>query len=254
MGSVYQTARIAITVIASAVTTAIIVPVVGEFFIGMAKERHLYDKPDQWPERAMSGLLAISELPWLRAIALFLVGLTIGLWIDTIARRKSARRPIVKNWLPLGEALSVFVPAELHSSLADARQHAKAVGEQIVDLWKQMEDLKLGLLGTAPQPEETELELKKLADRRRAAEIETGPAGQAVAIAQRQIDETLVAQLAAGSLVARGLPRRDHVLSEEVEIPAAYWRVLVIDRNDQKLQTVGGDGVLYVGVRVGRPS
>jgi hypothetical protein len=37
--------RIAITIIA----TVIITPVVGEFFIGLARESHLYDMPARWP-------------------------------------------------------------------------------------------------------------------------------------------------------------------------------------------------------------
>jgi hypothetical protein len=84
--------RVAITVLASTAMSVVVAPVVGEFFIGIAKENHIYELPYKWPGAVMSWLTALSELPWLREAALFLTGLAIGMWFDTIVRRRRARK------------------------------------------------------------------------------------------------------------------------------------------------------------------
>lgn len=103
--SSYGIVRTAITILASATVSAVIIPVVGEFFIGLAKEHHIYDLPYKWPGAAMSWLNTISELPWLRGAALLLAGLTIGMWFDTFVRRRAARRS--GEFIPKGAMISL---------------------------------------------------------------------------------------------------------------------------------------------------
>jgi hypothetical protein len=71
--------------------SVLVAPVVGEFFIGIAKDHHIYELPYKWPGAAISWLNAISELPWLHDAALFITGLTVGMWFDTFARRRAGR-------------------------------------------------------------------------------------------------------------------------------------------------------------------
>jgi hypothetical protein len=177
------------------------------------------------------------------------------MWVDTIARRRAGRPPNVKHWFPLGEALTVFVNADLHSALAAARQRAADTQELGVRLWGQMEDIKKKQsLADSLNSFDLESDFMSLSRQRRKAEIQMPIDEQEVTAAQRRIDRFLFDKLAAGRLLARGLPYRNHIISDEIEIPSAFWRVMVIDRNDKELQTVGGNGALYVGVRVGQPS
>jgi multidrug efflux pump subunit AcrB len=55
--SPYGVARIAVTILASTVMSVVVAPVVGEFFIGLAKEHHIYEASYEWPGKVMSWLL-----------------------------------------------------------------------------------------------------------------------------------------------------------------------------------------------------
>lgn len=67
----------------------IVIPVGGEFFIGLARKRGLYENPSEAASRAMNLLISIADLPLLKPLALVLFGLVIGLWIDSLVRKRS---------------------------------------------------------------------------------------------------------------------------------------------------------------------
>ena len=74
----------------SAIVAAALLPVIGEFFIELAKEKGLYQHPSERLERTVNWLLAIADLPGFKISVAVLASFAAGMWLDTIVRRKQA--------------------------------------------------------------------------------------------------------------------------------------------------------------------
>jgi hypothetical protein len=82
--------------IAAAVFTLIIIPLIGRIVDRMAENVGLYDR-EALP-KAVSLLLRIGEMPWVRATALGVGCFAAGLWVDWLLRRlDSSRAEVLEN-------------------------------------------------------------------------------------------------------------------------------------------------------------
>jgi hypothetical protein len=70
----------------------VLAPVVGEYFIQGAKERGYYEHPWAWTEAPMKWFFALGADPTYRMIATFIVGIAIGMWMDTVLRRRDSNK------------------------------------------------------------------------------------------------------------------------------------------------------------------
>lgn len=66
--------------------------VVSAFFIELAREWGWYDEPSQRLGAAMSAFNSIVSQPWFVVIAVFFIGLAIGLWLHLIFLSRSKRQ------------------------------------------------------------------------------------------------------------------------------------------------------------------
>lgn len=74
--------------ILSAFAVCVVVPVVGDVAVQVAKRSPFYEHAPQRVEAAMNWLAAIAADPTYRLVASFIVGLTLGMWLDTLLRRR----------------------------------------------------------------------------------------------------------------------------------------------------------------------
>jgi hypothetical protein len=75
-----------ISALTAGLLLAIIGAVIAEFFIQFFKEKGWYDKPSERLDVALNAFVILITQPWILIIASFLVGLTIGLWTDSLLR------------------------------------------------------------------------------------------------------------------------------------------------------------------------
>jgi uncharacterized membrane protein len=88
--------RKTLRLIASAALVVVVSPVIGEFFVELARELGLYSKPSatlNWIMGAVDALINNPIYPWIAGGAL---GLFLGVMADAFARRTDSLRP-VKN-------------------------------------------------------------------------------------------------------------------------------------------------------------
>lgn len=87
----------------------IIVSVVGEFFIELAREKGLYSDPSNRLDAAMIALTVFVTQTWLLVAAGFFGGLAAGLWLDVILRHKLHHEtvgvPVSKEVLKKGASI-----------------------------------------------------------------------------------------------------------------------------------------------------
>ena len=113
----YRIGRSVLTVLVA----LILIPVGGEFFIDLARRYGIYEHPSETAKAIMDKMILVADLPLLKSIALLLLGLVVGLWADTIIRRKIRERffeaapPEVKAWLHPHQAFEKFV--DHHASI-----------------------------------------------------------------------------------------------------------------------------------------
>ncbi len=72
----------------TATAAVIIIPVGGEFFIDLAREHGFYEHPSEAATEIINFFISIADLPFLRPLALVLLGIVIGLWVDSLARKQ----------------------------------------------------------------------------------------------------------------------------------------------------------------------
>jgi hypothetical protein len=83
-----------------AVFTILVLPVIQEFAVNFARDWGLYDNPTESASAAWGYIQVIASIPYFESLLTFVGGLTLGVWIDTILRR----RPTFKERLAtLGE-------------------------------------------------------------------------------------------------------------------------------------------------------
>jgi len=237
--------------------SVVIAPVVGEFFIGIAKEHHIYELPYKWPGAAMSWLSAISGLSWLREVAIFLAGLTIGMWFDAFARRRGAPpkgqpAPVVSNWLDPLVAIERYADPELRTQRDSLREVAERLKTQI-DLLKQQWDAEVQKLPFGPAPNHDSDLVAELGQKHRSACDQLHQLGEQVWVMEREITNRIIGQLKNGELAAKGfLHTKDTVSESSDTIPKDQWQLLKFDTYDTHMQTARGGNWKYIGLQIGR--
>ena len=107
-----------LTWLLGSVIVVIVVAVIGEFFIEVARDKGLYtDAGARW-DRLMNEVVPIVTSPWVLYPLTALAGLVGGMWIDTLMRRQEAR-----DGDPRGNALAlagIENPSAWLEQLADA--------------------------------------------------------------------------------------------------------------------------------------
>ena len=251
----YGLARTALTIVA----TLVIVPVVGEFFIGLAKEYHLYEMPGRLPGTAMNWLQEILESPWLWSLGLFLAGLTIGMWLDTFVRRRAStpRVPHVGGWLDASDAIPKFADAKLTSEWKRARDRGPRLASEIDSLKKMLDEKKQEKVFRSDDDPVQILAhnaaVGYLAGQHRQAIDNLNKAGEEAWKKENEVLADIIAQLKRGTLVGKGFRHRLNRVADTAEtIPLDHWQLLNFDTYDQKRQTVEGGGKKYVGLQIGR--
>jgi hypothetical protein len=244
----YDIARRSVTI----VTAVVIVPVVGEFFIGLAKEHHLYEMPIRLPGAAMGWFQEILELPWLWSLGLFLGGLTIGMWFDTFVRRRAStiRVPHVSRWFDASDAIQQFADAKLMSEWKRLRHQLPRLNSEI-DSAKRMLDEKK----QQPKAGNTLDVLARSAEvGSLAAAIDSlNKVGEEAWKKENEILADIIAQLKRGTLAGKGFRHKLNRVADAAEIiPLDHWQLLNFETCDQKRQTVEGGGKKYVGLQIGR--
>ena len=226
------------------------VPVVGESFIDFAREKGFYKQSSHLFEGIMNAFIAVADLPGFRQFVLLLVGLVAGVWLDTFVRQRVSRSRSPAEWYPLGKAIAVLGASSLNENLRLTQERARIVAQQFADFDALYQQKAKELFGRNDLDEA--MQFASLNDSRARLEAKIEPTLRAVHDAQRAVDVAFLLQLAEGELLAKGMLAKQFDLGEESDIPAAFWRVFSVDRNDPQLQTVGGNGMRYVGVRIAR--
>ena len=90
---------------------SIVISVVGEFFIELAREKRFYDNPTQKLDAAMTALRGFMTSDLVLWATFLVLGLTIGLWFDALLRRIEGRwnRRMLIAVIILGVSTLVFV-------------------------------------------------------------------------------------------------------------------------------------------------
>jgi hypothetical protein len=255
--SSYGIVRTAITILASATVSAVIIPVVGEFFISIAKEHHIYELPYKWPGAVMNWLSAISGLPWLREVAIFLAGLTIGMWFDTFARRRAARpkgefAPLVTNWLDPIVAIERYADPELRAQRDSRQENAETLKAQIDSLNQQF-NAEVQKLPFGPAPNHDSDLVAELRQKHSVACEQLKQLGEQVWFLEREITNHVIGQLKSGDLAAKGFRQEKDSLAESSDIiPKDQWQLLKFDTYDTHMQTARGGNWKYIGLQIGR--
>jgi hypothetical protein len=78
----------------AALATAILVPVVGEWFVSLVRERGAYEHPSAHVESVMTWLASVVYHPAYLVAAGTVLGLALGMWMDTALRRRDLRRNV----------------------------------------------------------------------------------------------------------------------------------------------------------------
>jgi len=76
------------------VFTAILIPVLGNWFIEVAKDKHLYDNAGETWDRVMGAVLEFATSPQVLYPLTFLGGIVAGFVIDSMAKKYDERRQI----------------------------------------------------------------------------------------------------------------------------------------------------------------
>lgn len=74
--------------IASATVAVIVVPVLGQYFVELAREGGIYEQPSEIVGGVTNAVFAFVTQTWVLVFASFIVGLTSGMWLDLLLRNK----------------------------------------------------------------------------------------------------------------------------------------------------------------------
>lgn len=83
MAGIRRFARLALAVL----TAVILVPVIGEFFVDLARERGFYEHPSESVEAIMNMVASIGANPTYRLIVIGIGSFAIGFWVDYLLGR-----------------------------------------------------------------------------------------------------------------------------------------------------------------------
>lgn len=231
----------------------ILIPVGGEFFIEFARKRGLYEHPSETVGAVMDKMIAIADLPWFKSVALLLTGLTIGMWFDTLARKRARRVPVVKEWLHPLQAVERFVDPDLVLKNTNAQNIAQDLSTK-----------SLALTGEIQRTSTVDLEI--LASKGKAHEYEalkqrSNDAWQASKAAEftarlhkAAVMENFVDQLRNGRLVAKGHAVKNGELQEhEQHISPVFWKIIQVDRDilDPETAKASGPYAAFENVSIG---
>ena len=200
------------------VTAFVLIPVVGEFFVELAKEFHLYEHP--WPkvEGAMNTLIALANNPTYRIVAALVVGLLIGVLADSFLKRREAKQTakeaLPDEWLSPMEARNRF-PIFLNEKEAAiaALEQARRSFEMIARPMLNMGDNNMN----APDLVKARDELN---DKQIMYDI----------LSDECIDD-IYKQLHSGQLIAKGVPHQHG--NNIVFIPKDEWTFLELHFDDE---------------------
>jgi hypothetical protein len=103
--------------------------VVGEFFIEFAREKGVYQNPSQRLGVAMTALSDFVTQVWFIGLTTFSAGLAVGLWVDTLLRRREQDKPLStvdsralgRAAIDLSEKLSVYLEDKSRSPFPSFR-------------------------------------------------------------------------------------------------------------------------------------
>jgi hypothetical protein len=90
-------------------TALVLVPVVGEFFIEIAKERHFYEHPSEKVEEAVNKLIALGSDPTYRIISGLVLGMLVGALLDSHLRHRERSNAPAQPAAPNVPALSSYL-------------------------------------------------------------------------------------------------------------------------------------------------
>lgn len=111
--------------------------VVGEFFVELARERGLYEGPSRRLDAAMTAFSEFVTQTWMLVAAALLCGLAIGLWADTLMRRRitepiNSRSP---GEVGINETGLIEIRKLASFSMKNAQMHLSTVVQDVlVDL------------------------------------------------------------------------------------------------------------------------
>lgn len=80
--------RNGLVLLATAVGTFIIVPVVGGFFVELTRSLRFYAKPLEFLDGVMNAIWAFVTQTWFLLLYSFIIGLTLGAWLDWLLRNR----------------------------------------------------------------------------------------------------------------------------------------------------------------------
>jgi hypothetical protein len=69
------------------ISTVVLVPILGDFFIQIARDKGLYIGPTHWAGRAMTWLSELAQSHNFQLASCLIIGLTAGVWLDVALSR-----------------------------------------------------------------------------------------------------------------------------------------------------------------------
>ena len=119
----------------------IVVAVVGEFFIELARERGWYDSPSQRVDAFLSAFSVFVTQVWLLCLASGLAGLTIGLWTDKFLRKHDSTERIVPVSKEVLAQARDKITGEAERKAEARRNLARKLDDLVVDGVKRRNEL-----------------------------------------------------------------------------------------------------------------
>lgn len=126
-------------------------PVIGGFFVELARQRGLYDDPEATVNVLLSGIVEIASYWWYPWVAGGTVGLIVGVWLDWFARKRDARQREQRRTLAIKLTSASRTLGIMEQNADQNKLTAMPLVEQYVDQIRSLEFslIKLGI--PAPQ-------------------------------------------------------------------------------------------------------
>jgi hypothetical protein len=188
-----------------------------------------------------SYLTVLVQRRWLQILAAVIVGIVIGV-IGPFAYDKLKTR----TWYSSYEILQLAAPKLMEESAAsEAEVHQLAL--RILDVQEERKRYRepFGSGPISPVSEAMEAFRQAISE----ASAKSSALREIRDRARRKAGDTLYEQLKTGKLIARGFVSPAGSRSQEVMIPAGYWKLLKFN-ND--LTEASSDNVRYIGVEIAR--
>jgi hypothetical protein len=241
--------------IASIAAAAIAFPVIGEWFIELAREMGWYKHPTAQVATAMNWLSSVADIPGLRAVAVFLVGLVAGVWLDTFMRRRERKTssPLVSVWLDPLSAIKEFADPELQLECSNLRSKIPILHTEIDTLKKLYDEKSKKPDGRSSEDYlQQSAEIGSLAHQDVDAQNRLTQLSENIWKKEQQILDDIIGQLKRGRLVGKAFRVEINKTSESQQIiPFDHWVLLKFETCDERRQTVEGGGKKYTGLQIG---